>query len=435
MLDKRSFLKLMTGFAVSSTTGPKPLRRVTSRGDDAFLDDLAERSCRFFWEQSDAHTGIARERVSWGRPLKENQNIGGTAVTGFGLAALCIGAARNWIDAELARSRVQNTLEFLAHRAPNERGWFYHCMDIKTGQRSGCHPTEHGKSELSSIDSAILMGGILTARQYFNGDAEIGRLAETIYRRMDFRWMLNGHPLLLAKGWSPEKGFNPRRWDSYGELTLLYLLGIGSPTYRLDPASWYAWSREENVYDGRRFIGNAQLFTHQYSHAFIDYRRCREAPGTGIDWFENSAIATRAHRQFCLDLSQRFPGYSDQIWGVAGSDSAIGHGARGGPPGQCGADGTVVPCAAAGSLMFTPDICVPALRAMHDRFGQKIYGRYGFVDAFHPGNGWIAGDYVGIDVGITLLAAENLRSGNVWKWFMANPQIGRGMGLANLAPA
>ena len=431
-MNRRSFIKTAGGFAAYSIVGSSFGQAFARESDDSFLDNLSERSFRFFWEQSDPYTGLTRDRTAYGQHMEERRNIGSIAATGFGLAALCIGAARNWIDYDQARSRVRTTLEFFAHHAPNERGWFYHCMDIRTGQRSGYHATDKRKSELSSIDSAQLMGGILTARQFFKNDAEIVRLAGMIYERMDFHWMLNGHPLLLSQGWTAEKGFIPYRWDSYCELTLLYLLGIGSPTSRLDPASWYAWNREENVYDGCRFIGNAPLFSHQFSHAFVDYRNRREVRGTQINWFENSVAATRVNRQFCLDISRDFPGYSERVWGVTSSDSANGYIAWGGPPSKWGIDGTVVPCAAGGSLMFAPEICVPALRTMYDRFRQTIYGRYGFVDAFHPTNGWVNRDYVGIDVGIALLAAENLRSGNVWKWFMANPEVQRGMDLAEL---
>jgi hypothetical protein len=434
-MDRRSFLKTMASASAYAVAVPSLVKRVLPRGDDAFLEDLSRRSFRYFWEQSDPYTGLTRDRAANGRHGDEHRNIGSIAATGFSLAALCIGADRGWADPSQVRARVHNTLEFFSDHAPNERGWFYHCMDLRTGQRSGFSASSTRKSELSSIDSALLLGGVLTARQHFGEDPAIVRMAETIYRRVDFRWMLNGNPFLLSQGWTPERGFIPYRWDSYCEHTLLYLLGISSPTSRLDPESWYAWKRPQNTYDGCSFIGKAPLFTHQYSHAFIDYRGRREARGLRTRWFDNSVEATRMHRQFCMDIAHDFPGYTDRIWGVTSSDSAKGYVAWGGPPSRCSIDGTVVPCAAGGSLMFTPDICVPALRSMHDRFGPTIYGPYGFVDAFHPTNGWVGRDYLGIDVGITLLAAENLRAGTIWKGFMANPEVQRGMDLAGLEAA
>jgi len=154
-----------------------------------------------------------------------------------------------------------------------------------------------------------------------------------------------------------------------------------------------------------------------------------------VNYFDNSVKATRAHRAFCIDLSKEFPGYSENIWGITASDSARGYVAWGGPPRDASIDGTVVPAAAAGSLMFTPDICLPALLAMKDKFGEKIWGRYGFIDAFNPSTGWVDRDVIGLDVGITLLSAENMRSGNIWRWFMRNPEIHRAMKLAGFVAA
>jgi hypothetical protein len=183
------------------------------------------------------------------------------------------------------------------------------------------------------------------------------------------------------------------------------------------------------TYAGYTYISGAPpLFVHQYSQAWIDFRHRPEKRAPGTNWFDNSVTATRAHRQFCIDLKSDFPGYSENVWGITASDSARGYRAWGGPPATRNIDGTVVPCAAGGSLMLAPDICLAALMEMHRKFGDRIWQRYGFVDAFHPTNGWTDKDVIGIDVGITLLSAENLRTGNVWKWFMRNRQIKRAMG-------
>lgn len=224
----------------------------------------------------------------------------------------------------------------------------------------------------------------------------------------------------------------PRFPIRYSEFTIIYLLGIGSPTYSIKPESWYAWERPENVYNEYRFIGMAPLFTHQYSHALVDYRGRREKRGARTAWFENSVIATRAHRQFCIDLAKEFPGYSESIWGITSSNSEKGYKAWGGPPRNKAIDGTVVPCAAGGSLMLEPEITLAALKEMKRKFGERIYGRYGFTDAFHPTTGWASSDVLGLDTCITQLSAENLRSGNLWKWFMQNPEIARGMEKAEL---
>ncbi|HKP88315.1 MAG TPA: glucoamylase family protein [Blastocatellia bacterium] len=420
-----SVLILTIGDAASASP---PLGESLSAGDRAFLEDLSRREFRFFWEQADPRTGLVLDRARTdGSPNDEaHRNVASIASTGFGLSAICIAAERRWIKKDDARERATATLRFFAERAPQERGWFYHWLDAVTGER-------RWMSEVSSIDTALLLGGILTARQYFHNDPQIVRLATLIYERVDFQWMLDGHPTLLSHGWKPESGFLKSRWDTYSEDKILYLLAIGSPTHPITPRSWYAWKRDWVTYAGYTYMsGTPPLFIHQYSHAWVDFRNRREPSPPHTDYFLNSVKATRAHRAFCIDLSGEFPGYSADVWGVTASDSAKGYVAWGGPPRDPAIDGTVVPCAAGGSLMFTPDISIRALRAMRERFGERIYGKFGFADAFNPNTGWVDSDVIGINLGIMILSAENLMTGNVWRWFMRNPEIGRAMKLVGL---
>ncbi len=420
-LDKKHVLRCVLAlcfvlFSASTVTA----RPVFSPADEAFLEDLQKRLFQYFWEQADPRTGLVPDRARTDRSaLDENhQNVGSIAATGFGLTALCIASERRWIDSSSATERTRVTLRFFADRAFQQRGWFYHWLDIKTGER-------RWNSEVSSIDTALLLAGVLTVRQCFASDAEITRLATKIYRRVDFRWMLNGHPLLLSHGWRPETGFLRPRWDTYSEDTVLYLLGIGAPGHSISPQSWYALWKDRYRYEGHAYFTTigVPLFMHQYSHAWVDYRGRRETQGDRIDYFENSVKATLAHRAFCMNLAHAFPGYGPDIWGITASDSAKGYLAWGGPPHDPAIDGTVVPSAAGGSLMFTPELAVRALRMMREKYGDKIYGRYGFVDAFNPNNGWINRDVIGINQGIILLSAENARTGNVWRWFMKNAEI------------
>lgn len=398
--------------------------------DEELLDDLCHRCFLYFWEQSDPHTGIARDRARADASPKspENRYIGSTGATGFALTALCIGAERGWISRHQARRRTEAVLSSYA-RGPivNEHGWFYHFVDIRTGAR-------HGASELSTSDSTWLVAGALTARQYFREDAKIARLASAIYERVDYNWMCNQHPFFLAQGWTPETGFLPYRYEKYCQLACMYLLGIASPSHALDPRSWYVWDREPDRYQNYAWYGRTLLWTYQYPFSWWDFRERRESRGVRVDWFANSVTATRAHRAFCIDLASEFPGWSDEIWGITSCDGPGGYQTWGGPPRTGPLDGTIAPCAAAGSLMFTPDISLPALRAMKQRFGHRIYGRYGFVDGFNPNTGWKSADVVGIDVGITLLSAENLRTGNVWKWFMSNREAARAFDLTGIGP-
>jgi hypothetical protein len=400
-----------------------------SRQDELFIEDLQRRSFQYFWEQADPQTGLVPDRARMdGKPLAESHlNVASIAATGFGLTALCIAAEREWIPSQQARERTRNTLRFFANRAFQERGWFYHWLDAKKGER-------RWNSEVSSIDTALLLAGVLTARQYFYNDAEIVRLANKIYDRVDFAWMLNGDPFLLSHGWKPETGFLKPRWDTYSEDTILYLLAIGSTTHPISPSSWYVFWRDRYRYEGHTYFTTigVPLFMHQYSHAWIDYRNRREVKGDRIDYFENSISATLAHRAFCINLAGEFPAFGPNLWGITASDSAKGYLAWGGPPRDPAIDGTVVPSAAGGSLMLTPELSVAALRTMREKYGDPIYGVYGFVDAFNPNTGWIDSDVIGINAGIILLSAENMRTGNVWSWFMRNREIPRAMSKIGL---
>lgn len=407
----------------ASSSATIPTGKVSlSKQEDDFLEDLSQRTFRFFWEQADPHTGLVRDRARTdASPLDErHRDVASIAATGFGLTALCIAADRRWIKPDEARERVGTTLAFFADRAPQEHGWFYHWMNIKTGKRIW-------ESEISSIDTALLLGGILTVRQCFRDDPEVVRLATKIYERVDFPWMLNGHPTLFSHGWKPESGFLKSRWDSYSELSILYVLAIGSPTHSVSAKSWYVWKRPRMTYAGYSYVTDGSLFIHQYSHAWIDFQHRRESRPPHTDYFANSVAATRAHRAFCMSLSHEFPGYSANMWGITASDSRKGYMTWGGPPRDRSIDGTVVPAAPAGSLMFTPDISLPALEAMREQFGPRTYDRYGFTDSFNPNTGWVNSDVIGISVGITLLSAENLRTGNVWRWFMGNPEVIRAL--------
>ncbi len=394
-----------------------------------FLGDLSKRSVLYFVEHASPVTGMVRDRARNfpEDPSQPNHSPASIAATGFSLGALCVGVERGSLHSTDVQQQILKTLRFFAKDAYQNHGWFYHFMDADTGERKL-------RSEVSSIDTAILVAGALTAKQYFHRDPEIGHLADLIYRRLDFPWMLNGHRHLLSHGWRPGSGFIGHRWDSYSEHMILYLLGLGSPSYPLPAESWYAWQRPAVKYRDHLYIsGSGPLFTHQYSHAWVDFRNRREAL-SGVDWFENSVAATRAHREFCLSLASEH-GYSEESWGVTSSDSQRGYREWGSPFSRSSLDGTVVPCAAGGSLMFTPDICVPALRAMRNRFTDGLYQRYGFSDAFNPQTHWIDTEVVGIDLGITALSAENLLTGGVWRWFMKNPEIPYALERARLLPA
>ncbi len=394
--------------------------RFTS-AEDAFLEEVERTSFAFFWEQASPITGQIEDRgpANGGK----RHNISSIASTGFGLTALCIADHRGWRPAKEIRDRVRTTLRFALQGTPHEHGFLYHFIETESGQRVW-------KCELSSIDTCLLLCGALTCRAYFR-DPEIRDLATQLYERVDWAWMMNGGKT-LSMGWFPEKGFLAARWDSYCELMMLYLLGISSPTHPIPKETWNAWQRPDFEFRGVHYIGaHAPLFTHQYSHAWFDFRGRHDAFG---DYFRNSVIATKVHKLWCLDLAKRFPDYSENLWGITASDSAKGYTAWGGPPEMGKIDGSVVPCAAGGSLPFLPEECLRVLQNIRQKYGDRAWKRYGFIDAFNPLNNWNNPDVIGIDAGITVLMAENARTGFVWEVFMRNKEARRGMELAGFQP-
>jgi hypothetical protein len=399
-----------------------PVEPVFTPEEDHFLNDLEYANFQYFWEQAGPLTGLVRDRADVNK--RAGSVLASIAATGFGLTAMCIGQKRGFVPYGKARDRVATTLRSLANWQPNHRGFFFHWANIDTGERVL-------DSEVSSVDTAILLCGILTCKAHFN-DEEISRFASLIFDRVEWTWLSEDTPL-LPHGWTPEFGFLPYRWDLYSELMMMYLLGLGSSTHTLPEETWNVWKRNTFEYDGIRYIGSfAPLFVHQYSQAWFDFRHKRDRYA---DYFENSVKATDVHRRFCLDLSKAFPDYSDDLWGITASDSDKGYQVWGGPPVTGPIDGTVATSAAAGSLPFQPKAALRVMKTMKDRYGARGWCRYGFVNAFNPLKNWYDTDAIGIDTGITMLMAENARTGFVWETFMKNPEAVRGMERAGFKTA
>jgi hypothetical protein len=397
-----------------------PVQSPFTAEEEHFLDDLEHANFLFFWEQGNPTTGLIKDRCNV--RTSDKSVAASIASTGFGLTAICIAEKRGFISHADARLRVLHTLSFLWHKLPTHRGFFYHFANINTGERIW-------DSEASSVDTAILLCGILTCGQHFE-DKDIRELAHAIFDRVDWTW-LSEDTTLLSHGWTPEMGFIPSRWDLYSELMMMYLLGMGSTTHPLHSEAWFAWKRTTFEYDGMRYVGSfAPLFVHQYSQAWFDFRNKRDQYA---DYFQNSVIATDVHRRFCVELNVDFPDYSNALWGITASDSPHGYVAWGGPPATGPIDGTIVPSAAGGSLPFMPHETLRVLRTIHDHY-PNAWSRYGFVNAFNPLTGWYDTDVIGIDTGITMLMAENTRTGFVWETFMKNPEAQRGMTTAGFNP-
>src|ERR1700730_9580416 len=389
--------------------------------DTALLNEIERGAFEFFWNEVSPETGLVLDRAN--ASGGSTCSFSSIAATGFGLTALCIGHEREYRPRVQIEQRVARTLDFISRHVPTEHGFLYHFLDPATGNRA-LH------CEVSPIETAILLCGVLTCREHFR-DANIKRYATTIYNRVEWPWALNGGKT-FATDWTPEEHFSRVRWDSYCESMMLYLLAMGSPTHPVPAECWNAIHRPKMVYRGHQYIsGPDPLFVHQFSHAWFDFRSRHD---DYANYFENSVIASLAHREFCAELSRRFPCYSKDVWGISASESSAGYVAWGGPPFTGPIDGSIVPAASAGSLPFLFRESMTVLRNLRRYYGSQIWKEYGFVDAFNPLTGWVHRDVIDIDVGITMRMSENARSQFVWNTFMRNSEARNAMELAGFLP-
>lgn len=415
---------------------------VTPKGfvsDDEFLELLQRTAFNYFWYEANPSNGLIRDR-------SEPTSAASIAAVGFGLTAIGIAIDHGWITRPAGADRTLTTLTTFWRQPQGSeatgkigyKGWFYHFLNMKTAVREG-------SSELSPIDTGLLLAGILYARQYFDGsdptEVQIRALADSIFNRVDWTWMTNGDSS-LTMGWYPESGFLGARWIGYNEAMILNLLGIGANINPLPPSVWNSWlsGYDWATYYGYSFVPFPPLFGHQYSHCWVDFRGIADSymKDKGITYFENSRRATLAQREYCIANPGGYPGYGSNIWGLTacdgpGSTGFYGYIARGAPPPQ-NDDGTIAPTAPGGSIPFTPEYSIPALRHMYDVYREYIWTAYGFRDAFNLKANWWGPDVIGIDQGPIIIMAENYRTGHVWQVFMRNTEIQRGLQRAGFSP-
>jgi hypothetical protein len=401
--------------------------------DEAFLDLVQRTAFDYFWYETNPANGLIKDRSS-------DPSLSSIAAVGFGLSALTVGIDRGWISREAGRARVLTTLTFLWNSphgpepdATGYKGFYYHFLDMQTGRRDG-------DSELSTIDTALLLGGVLHVQQYFDqADAtedQIRALADAIYRRVEWPWMQVRAPK-VCHGWTPERGFLLYDWGGYNEAMILYLLALGSPTFPIHPEAWAAWTSSYawETHYGHAFVVFPPLFGHQYSHVWVDFRDIQDPymRDKGLDYFENSRRATLANRAYAIANPHGWADYGENVWGLTASDIPSSYRARGAPPGESD-DGTITPTAVGGSLVFTPRESLAALRYMYTTYRTRLWGPYGFKDAFNPSIKWFASDYLGIDQGPFVLMLENYRTGRIWNVLMPHAAIQRGLKRAGFMP-
>lgn len=398
--------------------------------DDQFFDLVSRRAFDYFWWETNPDNGLTLDQAENFRS-SETKKIASTAAVGFALSAYAIGATRGWVTRDEAAQRVRATLAFYADTAAQRNGFYYHFLNIFTGR------PEEG-TELSSIDSALFLCGVITAAQEFADDPEIARLAKIILDRVNWKWMLNGHPSFPAHGADQAGNFLASRWGSTTEGMLCYILGIGAPQNPMPPAAWRAFDRHKGSYGGHEFVieyAAQSIFRFQYPCLWYDFR----GKSDGIaDYFENGVEATLAMRQYCIDRAKDFPkSYGPDLWGLGAAngpdDKYLIYGFPPGEP-EAPVDGTVVVYAIGGSVPFTPELAIKALRNVYDHHHES-WGKHGFTDSINPTLGSVTRRTIGLDQGTILLAIENYRSEHVWKLFMSHPIIERATKLIGWTPS
>jgi hypothetical protein len=408
------------------------------------LDGLQRAAFGYFLEAVNPATGLIADNSRANVPVS-------IAVVGFALSSYVVAVERGWLARADAVERSLTALRFFRDSdqssgpsATGYKGFYYHFLDARTGLRVW-------RSELSMIDTALLIAGALTASMYFRestpDEIKLREIVDMLFRRIDWRWAQDGGAT-LRQGWKPECGFLHYGWEGYNEAIALYVLALGSPTYPLEGDCFHAWTATyqwENLY-GYDFLYGGPLFVHQFSHAWIDFRGIRDRfmREKRCDYFENSRRATLVQREYAKRNPNEFAGYDEHCWGLTACDGPsdelpdvtgeprrlFGYAARGVPYGPD--DGTVAGWASLASLPFTPDIAVNAARNMHRRYPEML-SESRYASGFNPSltradhHAWVSPGHFGLDQGIVVMMLENHRSGLIWRLMRACPYLRAGL--------
>lgn len=382
------------------------------------MDQLAQRAVRFFWEQSNPVNGFTKDRAS-NYEDGDTHNIASSASVGFALAAYTIGSDRGWLKREDALARTRLTLAHMVSDWPAEHGWFYHFVDWKTGARQW-------KCEASSIDTSILIAGMMAADRYWK-DAEVSRLAKQIEDRIDWKWMLTDggakpDEIFLCMGWHPEDGFIHARWSSFCELEMIYIQAYG--LYPPMPAASWGLVARPIVHDrGYTFVAGGPLFFSQMTPAFYNLKDKRD--GLGIDYWQNGWICTHEQQAYAKENPKHFEGYSEHLWGLSASDQPDGYGANGTPSPPEPDNGTLMPTAPLGSWPYDKPLVEDYFSTLL-RVHPDYLGKYGFCNAFNDSKHWHSPDVIGIDLGMFLCAWDAGTKGLIHGLTDGDPIIQRG---------
>lgn len=463
-------------FALSTTARAERLSTTSawnslSAEDRQLLDEVEHRTFNYFRDSSSTKNGLAADH--WPKS-NTGDHFASIAATGFALTSYGIGVERGWMKRREAVQRTLATLKFLVSAKQGEEanasgfhGFFYHFLDMNTGQRFGSRPD----IELSSLDTSELMAGVLFSMSYFDKDTPdertIRKLADQVYRGVDWPWFTEGTPLIEG-GWTPEHGYDHNLYRGYSEAFTLVLMALGSPTHPVSAESWTEWTKSYDdawgEFQGQEHLGGGPLFWHQYTQVWYDLRGIQDEymRRRRSDYFTNSQRATISQREYAIHNPLNWKDYGADVWGLTACNGPrgatlpgevdrylsdpktfYGYVARGAGLKYAVDDGTIAPTAGVASIAFAPEIVIPLVRSLTHRYGGVVYTKYGFLDAFNPSFsftdrslrtgrivadvGWVDSAYIGIDQGPILAMIENYRSEFVWRVMRSNPYVRAGL--------
>lgn len=397
------------------------MRLIKCYGKKLILKELKS-SYKFFIKEANTNKNSIGYGLIRDKTILAN-NVASIASVGYGLGALIIGVEHKWIDYRKAYERIEKTLDTFINYVEGKNGFYYHFVNIQNGKREW-------NCEISIIDTAIFICGAITAGEYFGGN--IKQKADILYKKINWEWYRNKETNYFYMGYTPEKGFWGH-WDMYAEQLMLYVLGAGSPTFSIDKSMYYDFKRNKEDYKNIKdiiYTYCGTLFTYQFSHAWINLKDLKDE--NNVDWFKNSIKATKANRQYCIDNKDKFKTYNENSWGLTACLSPKGYISCGAKP--CGVDlniendGTVTPCGAIGSIVFTPKESISAMEYYYNNY-SNLWGKYGFKDGYNLEDvkPWFAKEYIGIDKGIEVIMIENYLNGTIWNYFMRNDYVQKGL--------
>ncbi len=416
---------LQSPVSLQLTTAIDPADKFPQISDDALLDLVQKQTFKYFWDFGHPTSGLARERNTSG----ETVTIGGS---GFGVMAIVTGVSRNFITRADGLTRMQKIVSFLKNTAQTFHGAFPHWMNGTTGAIIPFSTQDDGAD---LVETAYLMQGLLTARQYFNSagtdETKLRTDINTLWNNVEWDWFRQNNQNTLFWHWSPNYGWSTNmQVNGWNEALITYVLGASSTTHAITKAVYdNGWALNGGMKNGNTYYGvklplgpagGGPLFFSQYSFMGINPNGLSDAYAS---YDQQNTAHTMINYNYCVANPKAYNGYSANCWGLTASDIENGYTASS-PTNDVG---VIAPTAAISSLPYTPTQSMQALKFFYYKLGDKMWGQYGFYDSFNLTDTWFASSYLAIDEGPIIVMTENYRSGLLWNLFMSCPEIKTGM--------